>query len=51
MINRYIFIIWIINVWESNYPTKSQIINQFAFCGISNKFDGEEDDLFKELIN
>ena len=38
---------WIVNCWEDKDKIKTEIIkNSFLYCGISNKSDGTEDEMF-----
>ena len=49
-IYRKTLINWIIKAWESKNSIKPENVkHSFMFCGISNKVNGSENDLFKEF--
>ena len=46
-IKREILLNWILNVWDNkNKITTEFIKNSFLYCGIKNKLDGTEDEIF-----
>lgn len=47
-INREIILKWIVDVWNNDSNIKNDIIRDaFLYCGISNKMDGSEDEMFR----
>lgn len=46
-VKREKIIEWIVNCWEDKDKIKTETIkNSFLYCGISNKPDGTEDEMF-----
>ena len=46
-IKREILLNWILNMWDDKNKITTEVIkNSFLYCGITNKLDGTEDEMF-----